>query len=324
MREIDSYLRYISSVRRYSVRTQDIYRRVLEEYASFAGLAEAGDMSSSLTRSSIRNYEVYLLDSRRESPRTVALHLSVLSGFCRFLMAQGIMKSNPVRTVTRPRQQTRLPEFYRPESMEKYLEQSSHDAGQEELDLLLSDPRSSLSHELYDRRLRRLIISMLYATGIRRAELIGLDRSSFDRFRSVLHVKGKGDKRRDVPVVSELNAEIRKYLEALDSVRGEEQSSSSPLLQTYAGGRLYPVYVDRAVKHELSSMPDFTGRKSPHVLRHSLATELLNEGADLNSIKELLGHSSLAATQVYTHNTVERLKSVYQKAHPRASKEGGE
>ena len=104
---------------------------------------------------------------------------------------------------------------------------------------------------------------------------------------------------------------------------GAMEGGDAPLLRTLKGARLYPVFVDRAVKEELGSSEGFTGRKSPHVLRHTIASELLDGGTDLNSIKELLGHSSLAATQVYTHNTIERLKKVYDNAHPRANKNGG-
>ena len=127
---------------------------------------------------------------------------------------------------------------------------------------------------------------------------------------------------REIPILDTLFQEILLYLKAVEALSAGERSLSEPLLVTYAGNRLYPVYVDRAVKTELKSEEGMTGRKSPHVLRHSLATGLLDDGTDLNSIKELLGHSSLAATQVYTHNSVARLKSIYKSAHPRA-KNGG-
>ena len=168
-----------------------------------------------------------------------------------------------------------------------------------------------------ERRLRRLIVSLLYGTGIRRSELIGLNIASADFSRRVLKVLGKGDKMREIPLTASLCEEISLYLSAAAWMLGSGKASS-PLLRTLAGNRLYPVYGDRAVKRELGS--EVTGQKSPHILRHTLATELLNKGTDLNSIKELLGHSSLAATQVYTHNSIERLRTEYNKAHPRANK----
>ena len=171
--------------------------------------------------------------------------------------------------------------------------------------------------ELYGKCLRRLIISILYNTGIRRSELIGLDRSQFDPARGVLHVRGKGDKMREIPLTSSLCEEILLYLEVLCRCGFDIDRKDSPLLLTPTGRRLYPQFVDKAVKMELGTVPGISGRKSPHVLRHTIATELLDEGTDINSIKELLGHSSLAATQVYTHNSIEKLKKVYNQAHPR-------
>ncbi|MDO5443518.1 MAG: tyrosine-type recombinase/integrase [Bacteroidia bacterium] len=323
---IDSYIQYVQDVRRYSGLTVKSYSDVLKEFAVFS-LAEKvddGDIVSVLTPSFIRNYEVHLLDERRLDPRTVNLHLSVISGFCRFLITQGKLSSNPVKLVTRPKASKRLPEFYKEDAMEEYLEASKHSVSEDELDILRSFGGGASSNpvakEMYERRLRRLIISMLHATGLRRAELISLNVNSVDMSRNVINVIGKGDKPRTVPLVPALCREISLYMDAAEIFLGFRSSGQDPLLLTAAGRRLYPVYVDRAVKTELGQAGGFTGRKSPHVLRHTLATELLNDGADLNSIKELLGHSSLAATQIYTHNSIEKLKSVYNDAHPRAKK----
>lgn len=312
------YLNSLAALRRYSGRTVDIYRGVLEEYEK-----RCGTFPDSLTVSGIRNYEVFLLDERKLSARTVGLHLSVLSGFCRFLMREGLLKSNPVRLVPRPKTEKRLPAFYREDSMLSWLESTSADAGEDTLGLLLSLPSSDpTAVALYRRRLSRLIISLLYATGLRRSELIALRRSNLDLGRKVLDVTGKGNKMREIPLIPSICRELSLYLKSVDRMVGEGLDGQSPLLLTEKGRQLYPVYVDRAVKAGLEGVEGITGRKSPHVLRHTLATELLDGGSDLNSIKELLGHSSLAATQVYTHNTVERLKNVYNNAHPRA-KNGG-
>lgn len=303
---IDEYIAYIASVRRYSPLTQRNYRDVLEEYAAFS-LDQYGDESllERLDVKYIRNYEVHLIDDKQENARTVGLHLSVLSGFCRYLMKRGLLKSNPVRLVARPKQEKRLPVFYREESMDKYFEST----------------KGVPEFGTYEQQLNRLIISLLYCTAIRRAELIGLDRSSYDKERGVIRVKGKGDKTREIPIVDSLSEEISLYLQSVDS-KFEDLTAGSPLLLTPKGGRLYPVFVDKAVKKELGDVDGITVRKSPHVLRHTLATELLSDGADIYSIKELLGHSSLAATEVYTHNSFERLKNIYKSAHPRA-KNGG-
>lgn len=293
---IDKYISYISSVRRYSARTQQIYRSVLESFFSYADKLDVNN---------VRNYEVWLLDEKKLTPRTVNLHMSVLSGYASFLIKQGALQSNPVRLTTRPKQEKRLPEFFREEAMEAYF----------------SSTRGVPEFGSYRQQVARIIISILYNTGIRRAELIGLRRSSFDPERGKLNVLGKGDKMRQIPLLPGLCKEISLYLQKVDS-KFQQLDKDACLILTENGGPLYPVYVDRLIKQELGNVDGISGRKSPHVLRHSIATELLDEGADLNSIKEMLGHSSLAATQVYTHNSIEKLKTVYNNAHPRA-KNGG-
>ena len=304
---IDRYLTYLSSVRRYSPRTIEIYRGVLEDFLAFASLrGDFAALQENLNVQTIRSYEVYLLDERKERARTVDLHLSVLSGFCRFLMKEGVLESNPVRLVPRPKQEKRLPVFYREDAMKEYFEKT----------------KGVLEYGKYPDQLQRMILGMLFGTGLRRAELISLNRDSVDFSRRVLRVRGKGDKIREIPLTASLCDEILLYLQSVDSLKCADRAPEAPLLQTPKGARLYPVYVDRAVKAALGELGSISGRKSPHVLRHTLATELLDGGADLNSIKELLGHSSLAATQVYTHNSIERLQSVYKSAHPRAKNDG--
>ena len=337
---IERYLTYLATVRRYSPRTIEIYRDVLESFCIYtrridlppetsccAGpLPTPSSLDPSLLRSrgwlrfpeavadvaelinvqTVRAYEVYLMDEKKESAKTVNLHLSVLSGFCKYLMKQGVLESNPVRLVSRPKQEKRLPVFYREDSMQEYFERT----------------KGVLEYGKYEDQLERMILGLLYGTGIRRSELISLNRDSVDYARRVLRVRGKGDKMREIPLTPSLCDEILLYLQSVDSLKCADRSDGAPLLQTPGGVRLYPVYVDRAVKAALGSVDGITGRKSPHVLRHTLATELLDGGTDLNSIKELLGHSSLAATQVYTHNSIERLQTVYKSAHPRAKTDG--
>lgn len=310
------YLAYVAAVKRYSQRTVDIYTDALQRFAAFAvpGSSSDDELLEALTHQMLRSYEVHMMDDEGLSPRTVNLQLSVLSGFCRYLMKEGKLSSNPVNLVKRPKVEKRLPAFYRDESIESYFAKTEHSASRDELEIFKTygSEDSKTARQMYERRLRRMIISLLHATGIRRAELISLDVSSMDFQRHALKVRGKGDKVREVPVVDVTCDELKMYLEAVESRFGEVDG---PLLRTWQGKRLYPVFVDRTVKEELSSE---TVRKSPHVLRHTIATSLLNEGAGLNSIKEFLGHASLAATQVYTHNSIEKLKTVYSEAHPRA------
>ena len=316
---IDAYLAYIRDIRRYSPRTQDIYRDVLDDFARFS----EGNVVESLVPSMLRRYEADCIN-RGMKPRTVHQHMSVLSGFCRFLMQKGVLKSNPARGVKRPKMEKRLPEYYQVRSMDAYFAETEHWAGEDELAILRSygpAPADKAAVEIYRHRLHRLIVSLLYGAGIRRAELIGVRVSYFDWQRHVRRVLGKGDKMREIPLIPSLCHEICLYLKAVESMRGGAVPSDGPLLVTEQGRALYPVYVDRTVKAELDGY-GITGRKSPHLLRHTVATALLDDGADLNSIKEMLGHANLAATQVYTHNSVDRLKKVYNLAHPRA-KNGG-
>ena len=331
---IDKYVAYLRDVRRYSPRTVTLYGDALRAFAQWAqtpgqaggdGRGQAGggvmaDLIGHLIPSRIREYEGHLIDTGLK-PRTVHLHMSALSGFCGFLMKEGVLKSNPAKAVKRPKMEKRLPEYYTEQAMDTYLSESEHEADADELQVLLSTaPDSKLAKELYNRRLRRLIVSILYTCGIRRAELIGLPIQSVDTGRQTLRVLGKGDKMREIPLIPSLLQEISLYLRAASFMVGK-RPANAPLLVTDKGRPLYPEFVDRAVKAELQGQSGITGRKSPHVLRHSLATALLNEGTDLNAIKQMLGHSSLAATEVYTHNSVERLKAQYMNAHPRAKNE---
>ena len=324
---IDKYIHYVRDIRRYSPRTVAIYEEVLLAFSTYI-LSDVQnpvneDLLLSLTPSQIRQYEVYMLDDKDNKARTVNQHLSVLSGFCGYLMKEGLLKSNPVRLVHRPKVEKRLPEFYRQDDLCAYFEKTEVFVSKESLEAFKNDPQSDYGKDAYERRLSRLIISMFYGLGLRRSELIGLRISDIDFARKVVNVTGKGNKQRSIPLVGVLCEEISLYLQAAEvlvALVGKSMALSHPLLITYSARELYPAYVDRVVKKELGESEGFTGRKSPHVLRHSVATSLLNEGAQLNSIKEMLGHSSLAATQVYTHNTIAKLQKVYKAAHPRAKK----
>ena len=325
MNLIEKYISYIRDIRRYSSRTVQLYEEAVRNFCKAVLESEEpsdSDLVASLNFSEIRSHMVFLMDEQHLVPKTVSLHMSALSGFCRYLVKDGILKSNPVRLVRKPKVEKRLPEYYRNEALEKYFEGTALYASQEYLDAFLSDPKADCSREFYKRRLARLIVSMLYGTGLRRSELIGLKLGDVDFGRSKLKVVGKGNKMREIPLVASLCEEILLYLKAVEAIVETERSLKEPLLVTYEGRSLYPAYVDRAVKKELGGAKGITGRRSPHVLRHSIATELMNGGADLNSIKEMLGHSSLATTQVYTHSSFARLKSIYEQAHPRA-KNGG-
>ena len=324
---IDKYICHLRDVRRYSHRTVDIYSRALHDFATMLS-EDLGDVSdediiSSLIPSMIRRYEVYMLDAEPpKSPKTVGLYMSALSGFCRYLMKEGQLASNPVKLVPKPKVEKRLPHFFHRNALEEYFAKTADLVKEEELALFIQSPQSDSGKTYYTDLLSRMIISTLYSLGIRRAELLSLRIGDVDFGRNVVKVAGKGDKKREIPLISSLSEELLLYLKAVDAMCCGKRSLSEPLFVTYNGTALYPVYVDRVVKKQLGDVKGISGRKSPHVLRHSLATELMNGDANLNSIKEMLGHSSLSSTQVYTHSSAARLKNIYKQAHPRV-KNGG-
>ena len=311
MELLEDFLRYMKVEKRSSPRTLANYGDAVEEFYRFAQadgnegfqLDSVTDKEAleALTPQLIRGYIAYGLDSGK-SARTMNMHLSALSTYCRFLMARDLISSNPVSKVPRPKQEKKLPQFYTEQSLSNYFDRS--------LEACRQDPEDFM-------KLRnRTMLLLLYSAGLRRAELCSLKESNFDANRRVLRVTGKGDKLREIPIPALICDELLLYLE-----RNARQYPDNPegyFFLTPAGRPLYPAFVNIVVKSELSGVGGFTGKKAPHALRHSLATHLLNRGADLNSIKEILGHSSLAATQVYTHNSFEKLKDTYLTAHPRA------
>ncbi|MGP1392920.1 MAG: tyrosine-type recombinase/integrase [Candidatus Cryptobacteroides sp.] len=319
---IHKYLRYISLEKRYSDRTLSIYENVLKGFMDYyAGDDEwdDGDVGNALKPIAIRNYEVWLLDSKGLSAKTVNLHLSVISAFSKYLLKEGVVSVNPVKLISRPKINKRLPVFFRKDKMEEYFSTTSVYASEENMDMLTG--KDKVAEEYYEKRRKRLVIKILYDTGLRRAELIGLNKEDFDLGRGIIRVLGKGNKMREIPVLPSLSKEISLYLQATALMKSGDIQAKTPLILSKSGRRLYPMEVERIVKEELGDA-GIMGKTSPHVLRHTLATGLLDSGADLNSIKEMLGHSSLAATQVYTHNSIEKLKQVYKNAHPRAKRGG--
>lgn len=297
---LEDFIDYIRVHKRYSPRTQLLYREYAGELYEFIAPADEQEFLSELKPQVIRGFISSGLESGL-SPRSMNLKLSAISSFCNFLVRRGVIESNPVRKVFRPKMSARLPEFYTESNMENYFAKPV-----EEGDFLALRDRT--------------IVSLIYSTGIRRAELASLRIKDWDRERSLFRITGKGDKQRDVPVPRPLDAELKLYSEKMKEFYGENPSGMMFLTDT--GQPLYLSFVNKVVKRELEKAPGFSGKKSPHMLRHSIATHLLNNGADLNSIKEVLGHSSLAATQVYTHNSFEKLKSIFLTAHPRAKKGG--
>ena len=245
----------------------------------FNAYLDTTELLDGLTPQVLRAYEVHLLENKHLGSRTVGLYMSALSSFAKFLTKEGLIKSNPVKAVSRPKTEKLLPVFYREESMTSYFKDTAL-YGSEDALLLINGRNASKE---YEKVLKRLIVSLLFFTGIRRSELISIRLKDIDFSRETLKVRGKGDKTREIPLEPHLIREISLYLQAQSLM---DISSKDALLITPSGRPLYPNYVDRAVKGELGKEASITARKSPHVLRHTIATELLNEGAELNSIKD--------------------------------------
>ena len=311
----DTYIQYIRVQKRYSPRTQELYADVLLRYYLYiygaddvAGLDEKVDeeiasgefsLPRLLAPNHIRGYLAMCMENGLQA-RSVNLHLSALSGYCRWLLLRGELESNPARSVPRPKEKSRLPHFYGAEPLNEYFQ------GEMPQD--------------YPSMRDRLIVLLIYATGMRRQEVADLTVDMVDLGRKVFKITGKGDKDREIPIIPVLYEKILVYLQKRTEQFGVDINNSFFL--TDKGAQLYLNFVNKAVRKELAGLKGFEGKISPHVLRHSFATHLLNGGAELNSIKEVLGHSSLAATQVYTHNSFEQLKKIYVTAHPRAKKGG--
>lgn len=287
----------------------------------------------------IRNFITYCLDNGL-SPRTVNLMISALGSYCRYLVKHNHLDDNPVQKVYRPKEKKRLPDFYKKEALDRYIKKKeeilkdninnekvalSGDTDKKVVGVLEEadkNRRDSANDAVktYSAMRNSLMVLLIYATGMRRAEIANLTLSDYDESRKLFRITGKGAKVREIPVISCLSEEISVYLQSRK--RSFPTSEGNWFFLTDKGAQLYLSFVNNVVKKELADLKGFEGKKSPHLLRHSFATHLLNGGADLNSIKEVLGHSSLAATQVYTHNSFEQLKKIYITAHPRAKKGG--
>lgn len=228
------------------------------------------------------------------SPRAINRKLSCLKTFFRFLLRRGWVEENPLLKIVAPKSGKSLPVYVREEHLDQMLD-------------------GDLFGDGFEGARDRLLLELLYLTGLRRSELIQLTPEAFDFHRMQIRVRGKGGKERIIPMLPDLAGRVQAFIR----LRRETFEQLPPtLLMTDKGQPMYPKFVYNIVKRYLSLVTT-VGKRSPHVLRHSFATHLSNKGADINAIKELLGHSSLAATQIYTHNAIEKLKEVYQLAHPK-------
>ena len=289
------FLAYLKVERRLSPHTVEAYRSDLEQFRHFLGETfQVPDFPEAEYRH-VRQWVAQLL-SEGVSPRSVRRKLSALKTFYRFLEREKAILHNPMDKITAPKMSRRLPSFVTESQMEQLLQ-----AGEEDC---------TSFEEIRD----AMIMESFYALGLRLSELIGLRCRDVDTGRLQVRVLGKGGKVRLLPFAPAFGERLQAYMAAREAAFGSARPDAF-LFVTDKGSPLYPMLVYRLVRRWLE--PAAVARKSPHVLRHTFATHLLDEGADLNAIKELLGHANLSATQVYTHTSVAKLKEVYHQAHPR-------
>jgi len=293
---LTQFLNYLKFEKRYSEHTIAAYQEDLQQF--FIYLHEQFSIQDPVLKemapSFVRSWLASLKEAKN-SARTINRKISSLKSFFKYHLRTGALEQSPMTTIVSPKIPRRLP---------VYVEQK--------------DTHTLFEHvefpDTWNGRTDRLILSILYNTGMRRSELINLKESQVNASANNIKVLGKGNKERLIPVSTALISDIKEYIAAKHTL---DAPNRVYLLINDKGKQLNPQYVYTAVKTYLSLVTTLD-KKSPHVLRHTFATHLTNNGADLNAIKELLGHSSLAATQIYTHNTIEKLKDIYKKAHPKA------
>ncbi|WP_426493263.1 tyrosine-type recombinase/integrase [Hymenobacter sp. 102] len=295
---MDVFFDYLRFERRYSPHTVVSYQTDLRQFAAYLQttfeLAEPAQADHTL----IRSWVVELMQQHRD-PRTVNRKIACLRSYYKFLLRTGVVQKNPMLRITSPKVAKKLPDFVPEDSLNGLLNSF-------EFPETLAGTRD------------QLILELLYGTGIRLSELLGIKHADLNLTGKVVRVTGKGNKQRIVPLNPTLLLVLERYIAQQQREFGSGSNAHGVLLVTDKGEPLYEKFVYRTVKHYLSQITTAAGQQHPHVLRHSFATHLLGKGADLNAIKELLGHANLAATQVYTHLSIDKLKSVFEKAHPKA------
>lgn len=294
---LDEFIRYLEAERRYSPLTIRNYRHDVEQFLAGSGIPDTPSGLQAVTTDDIRAWILRRTEEDGIGAASMNREVSSLRSFFRWLLVQGVVTHNVVQSVSSLKTARRLPAFVPESRMSRIVNECGFDT------------------DLFDRERNSLIILLFYTCGLRLAELIGIDRDDFSDDGSSLRIRGKGDKERLVPILEPVREKISHYLGLIER-QNICKSSEKALFLTHKGKRISRTTVYRIVRAELDR-GGVQGKKSPHVLRHTFATHLLNGGADMREIQELLGHASLQATQVYTHNSIARLREVYAKAHPR-------
>ena len=299
--EVQEFLDYLQFQKRYSKHTLLSYTNDLQAYFSYQEAVFIKKGYSTTENFMVRSWLVHLSQEGFEA-RSINRKISALNSCFKYYIKTGKISINPMKHISLLKVPKRLPSFFTEKDMDSAK--------------LILEPKLTE----YEILRNKLIVNILYHTGCRRAELIALKSADVSFQRNEIKLFGKGKKERYVPVSSEILSELKTYSEVRNTFFKDFDTIENFLFLSVKGKEMDPKSVYNLVKNQLHLMTS-SDKKSPHVLRHTFATHMLNNGADINAIKELLGHASLAATQVYTHNSIERLKEVYQKAHPSAHKE---
>jgi integrase/recombinase XerC len=295
---MDLFFSYLRSERRYSPNTLLSYQTDLRQFSDYLRTTYELDEPAQADHTLIRSWVVTLMQQNLD-PRTVNRKIACLRSYYKFLLTTGVIGRNPMLRIKAPKMAKKLPDFVPEDSLNGLL-------------------NSFEFPETFAGIRDQLILELLYGTGIRLSELLGIRPDDVSLASRTVRVTGKGNKQRIVPLNPTLVAVLENYIAFRKREFGPEGNARPMLLVTDKGEPLYEKLVYRTVKHYLSQITTASSQQHPHVLRHSFATHLLNKGADLNAIKELLGHANLAATQVYTHLSIDKLKSVFEQAHPKA------
>ena len=294
---LDDFIRYLEAERRYSPLTVRNYRRDVERFLAWLGVDEASFDPRCITTEDLREWIIHRSETDRLKAASMNREIASLRTFFRWLLREGRIDRELFSRIPSLRTSHRLPAFVPESRMRDVLDECAAPA------------------EGFAAERDALIVLLFYACGLRLAELVGIDRDDFSAdFRS-LRIRGKGDKERQVPLLEPLRDRMLQHLE---TIRRQQicKSEEKALFLSEKGRRIPRTTVYRVVQ-EVLIRGGVQGKKSPHVLRHTFATHLLNDGADMREIQELMGHSSLQATQVYTHNSIAQLQAVYARAHPR-------
>jgi len=292
---LDTFIKYLSYEKRYSENTVQAYHRDIRQFLKYGSDSYDIEDVKAFTQSHIRSWIVFMVQNGL-SPRSVNRKISAIKSYFSFLKKNGHLNTNPATNARMLKTEKRLPQYLQEDEMRNLLDKL-------------------VFEENFKGYRDKLVLETLYITGMRREELISLKDTDVDYSRKVIRIFGKGKKERLMPVSEKFLIEIQKYKQIRDLFFENEVFGS--IFVNERGNKMGPKYVYNIV-HEYLSMVSKLEKRSPHVLRHSFATHLSNHGAKLNAIKELLGHASLNTTQIYTHNTIEQLKKVYQKSHPKA------